>query len=66
MPRRSKPLLIASIIPLLALTGLFGIDQLHGTRYLPAFVVTSTLVFLALIVYVVSRMFEAKRARGGR
>lgn len=66
MSRRSKPLLIASIIPLLALVGLFGVDQLHGTRYLPAFVVTSSLLFVALVVYVVRRMMEAKRARSGR
>ncbi len=39
MAKRSKPLVIAPVIPLLGIIGIFGVDRLAHTRYLTAFVV---------------------------
>ncbi len=39
MRRRSKPLLIAPLIPLLSFLGILGLDQMHGSRYLPLVVI---------------------------
>jgi hypothetical protein len=66
MPRRSKPLTIAPLIPLLAIIGLVGVNQLHGTRFLIPFVVLWCLLLTALFIYVFNKMMEAKRARSGR
>jgi hypothetical protein len=65
MPR-SRPLTIAPLIPLLGLAGILGIDRLHHTRFLPAFVIAWGLLFAALSVYVFNKMIEARRARAGR
>ena len=66
MRRRSKPLMIAPLIPLLGILGLFGIERFGGTRLLPAFVVTWVSLMAALFVYVLRNMIEARklRARG--
>lgn len=66
MARRSKPLRIASALPLLGIVGIFGIDRLHGKPYLAGFVIIWALLLAALFVYVFSKMLEAKRARSGR
>jgi hypothetical protein len=66
MPRRSKPLTIAPLIPLLGLAGIFGIDRLHGTPYLVPFVIIWSLLLAALFAYVLNRMMEARRARSWR
>ena len=66
MARRSKPMTIAPLIPLLGVVGIFGIDRLHGTPYMAAFVITWALLLAALFAYVFTRMLEAKRARSGR
>jgi hypothetical protein len=66
MPRRSKPFTIAPLIPLLAILGVLGIDQLHRSRFLTAFVIVWSLLFVALLAYVFTKMMEAKRARSGR
>lgn len=66
MPRRSKPLMIAPIIPLVGLAGIFGVDRLHGTPCLVPFVVTWVVLLAALFAYVFTKMMEAKRARSGR
>jgi hypothetical protein len=58
--------MIAPAIPLLGLAGIFGIDRLHGTPYLAAFVITWALLLAALFVYVFTRMLGARRARSGR
>ena len=60
-PRRSLPLLIAPLIPLLGIVGIFGAQQLRGSRYLSAFVVAWCLVLAALFTYVLSQALEAKR-----
>ena len=66
MPRRSKPLLIASFIPPLVAFRIIAADRLHGTRLLPVFVFLSALTFLVLLVYVISKTLDARRARAGR
>jgi hypothetical protein len=66
MSRRSAPLKIAPLIPLLGLVGLFGIEKLHSTPFLPAFVITWFLLLAALFTYVFSKMMQARRTRSGR
>jgi hypothetical protein len=65
MPRRSRPLTIAPLIPLLAIIGFLGVNQLHS-RFLTVFVIVWSLLFAALLIYVFTKMMEAKRARSGR
>lgn len=64
MPRRSKALMIAPLIPLLGIVGFIGVDQLHRTRYLVPFLVVWCLFFAALFVYIAARTLEARRVRG--
>ena len=63
MPRRSQPLMIAPLIPLLGVAGLFGVERFHGTRLLPPFVVTWSLLLAALFAYVLHKTVEARRTR---
>ena len=63
MPRRSRPLVIAPLIPLLGIAGIFGVDRLHRTHYLAPFVAVWSLLFAALVIYIASRMLEARRVR---
>lgn len=62
---RSKPFLIAPSIPFLGIVGIFGVDGLHGTRYLSAFVVVWCMLLAALFAYVLDRALEARRVRKG-
>ncbi len=64
--RRSRPFLIAPLIPFVGIVGIFGVEQLHGTRYLSAFVVVWCLAFAALFSYVLERALEARRLRKGK
>ena len=64
--RRSRPLFVAPLIPLLGILGIFGAQQLHGTRYLSAFVVVWCMVLAALFTYVLSQALEARRAGKGK
>jgi prepilin signal peptidase PulO-like enzyme (type II secretory pathway) len=64
MPRRSKALVTAPLIPLLGIVGFIGVDRLHHTRYLTAFVVVWCMLFAALFIYIASRTLEARRLRG--
>lgn len=66
MPRRSKPLVIAPLIPLLGIGGFVGVDQLQHTRYLVPFVVVWCLGFAGLFVYIAARTLEARRLRSVR
>ena len=63
MPRRSKALVIAPLIPLLGAVGVIGVDRLQHTRYLVAFVVVWCMLFAPLLFYIASRTLEAKRRR---
>lgn len=64
MPLRSKPLVIAPLIPLLGIIGFFGIDRLQHTRYLAPFVIVWCMLFAALFIYIAARAIEARRVRG--
>ena len=64
MARRSNALVIAPVIPLLGIVGLFGVDQLHHTRYLVPFVVAWCVAFAALFIYIANRTLHARRVRG--
>lgn len=66
MPRRSRPLLIAPLIPLLGVVGIFGLEELHGTRYLTAFVVVWCMALAALFTYVLNKALEARKRRSVR
>ena len=63
MAKRSKPLLVAPLIPLLGIVGFFGIDRLVHTRYLTAFVVIWVVLFAGLFVWIASQTLAARRAR---
>lgn len=63
MQRRSKPLVIAPLIPLLGIIGFFGVDRLQHTRYLVPFVIVWCMLFAALFVYIGSRTLAARRVR---
>jgi hypothetical protein len=64
MPRRSKALVVAPLIPLLGIVGFLGIDRLQHTRYLAPFVIGWCLLFAALFLYIAARTLEARRVRG--
>lgn len=64
MPLRSKPLVIAPLIPLLGIIGFVGVDQLHHTRYLVPFVIVWCMLFAGLFIYIAARALEARRVRG--
>jgi prepilin signal peptidase PulO-like enzyme (type II secretory pathway) len=64
MPKRSKPLVIAPLIPLLGIIGFIGVDRWQHTRYLVPFVVVWCTVFAALFSYIAVRTLEARRLRG--
>lgn len=64
--RRSRPFLVAPFIPFLGIVGIFGVEQLHGTRYLSAFVVIWCLAFAGLFSYVLERALAARRGKKGK
>lgn len=64
MARRSKPMVVAPLIPLLGIVGFVGVDRLLHTRYLVAFVVVWSMLFAGLFVYIASRTWQARRVRG--
>lgn len=64
MPKRSKALLIAPLIPLLGIVGFVGVSQLQHTRYLVLFVVVWCMLFAALFIYIAAQTLEARRVRG--
>ena len=64
MRRRSKPLMIAPLIPLLGIVGFFGVDRWQHTRYLAPFVVVWCMLFAGLFIYIAARTLEARRIRG--
>lgn len=64
MARRSKPMVIAPLIPLLGIVGFVGVDKLQHTRFLAPFVTVWCMLFAALFIYVASRTLAARRVRG--
>ena len=63
---RSKPLIIATFLPLLGLLSIVAVQHLRGTGYLPAFVIAWSLMMAGLLVYVISQTLQARRARPSR
>ena len=61
-PRRSRPLLIAPLIPAWAILGLFAVDPLHGTAYFLPFVVFWSLLGFALFGYIARKAIGARQA----
>ena len=62
-PRRSKPLLIAPLIPAWAVVGFFVSEWLRGTRlYLP-FVVAWGLLAFCFAGYILRQALEARRTQ---
>lgn len=64
MPRRSKALVVAPLIPLLGIIGFLGVDRFQHTRYLAPFVIMWCMLFAALFIYIAARTLEARRIRG--
>lgn len=63
---RSKPLLIAPVVPMWGIVAFFGAEQLHGTRYMMPFVFVMALAIVGLFAYVAKQAMRARRPRGGR
>lgn len=61
MPRRSRPLLIAPVIPLLGIVGIYGLDQLHGTRYLSVFVIVWCVLLAGLFAFVLTKALDSRK-----
>jgi hypothetical protein len=62
--KRSKPMIVAPLIPLLGIVGIFGVDRFAHTRFLTAFVVMWVVLFAGLFVWIASQTLAARRARG--
>lgn len=62
MPR-SKPMLIAPLIPLLAILGIFGVDFLFKSRYLVEFIIVWCALLAALTVYIFRQVLAARRRK---
>jgi len=61
--RRSRPFLIAPLIPLWGILAFFGVEQFAGTRFLAPFLAVMTALFLGLFYYVARRAMEARKLR---
>ncbi len=66
MAKRSKPLLVAPLIPFLAFVGIFGVERLHESPHLSAFVIGWCVLFSGLFAYIVQQALEARRRRARR
>ena len=60
---RSRPLLLASLVPLWAILGIYATDTFHGTRFLVPFVVLWALLATAFFGYVFRQALAARSAR---
>ena len=58
---RSRPLLIAPLIPGWAVLGFFGVERMHGTVYWLPFAVLWSAVGLAFFGYILRQAIAAKR-----
>ena len=66
LPRRTRPLLIAPMIPLWGVVAFFGVEQLDRTRWLKPFVVLMFVLLAALFAHVAHNTLEARRRRNER
>ncbi len=58
---RSKPLLIAPLIPAWAMIGIFVSESVHGSMYFLPFLILWSLLALLLFGYILREMLAAKR-----
>lgn len=63
MPSRSKPMMLAPLIPLWGVLAFAGLQQFAGTRFLVLFLVVMGIVFVALFSYVAAQVVKTRRAR---
>ena len=63
---RSRPLMIAPLIPLWGILAFFGAEQLRGTAFWAPFLALMVLLLAALFGYVVNQTLRAKRMRSPR
>lgn len=61
--RRSRPMLVAPLIPLWALAAFYGVEHFAGTRFVSAFVVIMLLLLATLFTYVATQALRARRVR---
>ncbi len=59
--RRSKPLLIAPLIPAWAILGIFASESLHGTRYFVPFLALWSVLLVVLFGYILRQAIVARR-----
>ena len=59
--RRSRPFLIAPLIPGWAILGFFGVEQTHGSAYFLTFAVLWSGLGLALFGYILRQALAARR-----
>jgi hypothetical protein len=57
-------MIVAPLIPLLGIVGIFGVDRFAHTRFLTAFVVMWVVLFAGVFVWIASQTLAARRARG--
>jgi hypothetical protein len=63
-PQRKKVVLLACSISCLTAPGLLLTQHLHGSRYLPAFVIGWCVFMCALFAYTVTELVKLKRSEG--
>ena len=63
---RSKPLLIAPLIPLWAVLGFFAVSSLQGGPYLLVFLILWGLLLAVLFGYVLRQVLAARRSQRAR
>lgn len=68
--KRSRPLLIAPLIPAWAILGLYISEYLRGTAYFNAFVIAWGILAAVLFSYILLQVLEARKmnrkVKGGR
>ena len=62
-PRRSRPLLIAPLIPAWAVIGVFVSEWLRGTHFFVPFVALWCVLGLAFAGYILRQVLTARRTR---
>ena len=63
-PQRKKVVVLAASLACLSGPGMLITRALHGTRFLPAFVIVWSLLMAALLVYTVVELAKLKRSKG--
>lgn len=56
-------MLIAPLIPFLAILGIFGVDLLFKSRWLVEFIIVWCALMLALTVYIARQVIAARRRK---